>query len=596
MGGSSSESSTGTPAPAHVRVAGKFNLGMNLSGISYYNNTPMYSDVMMQTASNGGPWQTSAGATVPIDATGAPTLAAVTMFTGAYPTGTYTLTWDGTGSLTFLYNIGKMGAVTSQTTNGVQHNTMTWTYTQDAAQFAWLSATPPVTNIHLMVPSEDQIPGSLFLAEFEKKLRPFSTLRFMDLLASNGNLVKNWSERTWPSEGSRAKPDGIAYEDMIQLSNELGTDVYVNVPVLATDDYICRLARLLKYGEAGDKSDGPCDPSAPGAAGAVKLNPNLRIYVELGNEIWNGGFDQVHQVYCMANGVTDDATNHRCHATAPTSVLAAQALANSALPWATNDPVQRQRQLTAVLTKRNRDLFRAVFGADAGRISVTLNVQSAYPASGDATLAFMKAAYGTANQAVDAVAVAPYFGPADETNDVGSVDAVFADVLTKGLQVAANWIDADVAEAKAYGLPLIAYEGGQGFNGTTYELAAQSDPRMFQAYQMYFDLWKQKVGSDSLFTVFAFSGGQSQYGAWGTLIELYQPGTQKFDALLSLTRLQGDADLNGVVDAADCAILKANYGQSSMWWMQGDFNHDGKVDEADLALLNANIVGPACTL
>jgi hypothetical protein len=37
------------------------------------------------------------------------------------------------------------------------------------------------------------------------------------------------------------------------------------------------------------------------------------------------------------------------------------------------------------------------------------------------------------------------------------------------------------------------------------------------------------------------------------------------------------------VDAADCAILRANFGKTGMWWMQGDFNHDGTIDASDLA-------------
>ena len=63
---------------------------------------------------------------------------------------------------------------------------------------------------------------------------------------------------------------------------------------------------------------------------------------------------------------------------------------------------------------------------------------------------------------------------------------------------------------------------------------------------------------------------------------------------MSLTRTGGDANLDGIVDAADCAILRANFGKTGMWWMQGDFNHDGTADATDLATLNANITGPQC--
>jgi hypothetical protein len=63
---------------------------------------------------------------------------------------------------------------------------------------------------------------------------------------------------------------------------------------------------------------------------------------------------------------------------------------------------------------------------------------------------------------------------------------------------------------------------------------------------------------------------------------------------MPLTRPLGDANLDGQVNAADCAILTANYMQSPRWWMQGDFNHDNVVNAKDLAILNANISGSAC--
>jgi hypothetical protein len=54
----------------------------------------------------------------------------------------------------------------------------------------------------------------------------------------------------------------------------------------------------------------------------------------------------------------------------------------------------------------------------------------------------------------------------------------------------------------------------------------------------------------------------------------------------------GDADYNGVVDAADYLALKSNFGTASgATWEQGDFNNDGKVGWDDLQALMGNF-GP----
>ncbi|MBN2022265.1 MAG: PEP-CTERM sorting domain-containing protein [Pirellulales bacterium] len=56
----------------------------------------------------------------------------------------------------------------------------------------------------------------------------------------------------------------------------------------------------------------------------------------------------------------------------------------------------------------------------------------------------------------------------------------------------------------------------------------------------------------------------------------------------------GDANGDGTVNAADAAILAANWlASSGVGWGQGDFNDDGAVDDLDLAILAANWQGGA---
>jgi hypothetical protein len=85
-----------------------------------------------------------------------------------------------------------------------------------------------------------------------------------------------------------------------------------------------------------------------------------------------------------------------------------------------------------------------------------------------------------------------------------------------------------------YHLPLIAYEGGQGFQSfphgmnanntpnalTNLCIAANSDPRMQAAYTQYLQGWKTSGGQ--MFVHFNDIGTYSQFGEWGLLQSIMQ--------------------------------------------------------------------------
>jgi alpha-amylase len=64
-------------------------------------------------------------------------------------------------------------------------------------------------------------------------------------------------------------------------------------------------------------------------------------------------------------------------------------------------------------------------------------------------------------------------------------------------------------------------------------------------------------------------------------------GLQPGQILVEYT-LYGDANLDGVVNGADFAILAANFNQSTNNWDRGDFNYGGSVNGSDFALLAEN--------
>lgn len=77
-------------------------------------------------------------------------------------------------------------------------------------------------------------------------LSQFSTIRFMDLLATNDSPVAEWSQTTLPDADTQASPSGISIDLLTKIINRSGRNVWINIPHLASDDYVKRLANFLK--------------------------------------------------------------------------------------------------------------------------------------------------------------------------------------------------------------------------------------------------------------------------------------------------------------------------------------------------------------
>jgi hypothetical protein len=539
---------------------------------------------------------------VAIDSRGYPTVAAGAGVWAPYPSGSYQVTWEGTGTLEVVLDQGRF------TKTGANAGTLEFV---KGAHLQVNVVKPPVTNIHIMAPQSEYEPGHKFRRTFLQQLRPFTTLRTMDMTKTNSNTVKKWSERSWPEDHSSGKAHGVPYEELIALANESGKDLWINVPTLATDDYVCRMARLFRYGEHGDHSDAACDPAAPGnpPADAVALDPGRTLYVEFGNELWNWGFDAPHAIFCMVWGQGDGAYKNppedaSCPwgVNAPTSAIGIAALKDSKLPWSTDNVWGKGSQFAALLTRRVSTIFKTVFKGAPGQVKIVLGVQSAYPTGDAATqLSFLAQAYGEVKQIVDVLAVAPYLDILDvDGNPVAitgstraaQLNSIFAALDSSLTNTVAAWLANDKKLAEQYRLPLVSYEGGQGLAGSQNQdakIAAQDDPRMFDLTRKYLKLWHDTVGANALFTYYSFATDRAEWGSWGALTDGDQPGSQKWDALMSLLCPAGDANRDGHVDSADLAIIQSNLGKTGMWWSQGDFNHDGQVNQADLDLAQQNL-------
>ena len=136
-------------------------------------------------------------------------------------------------------------------------------------------------NLAIMMPGygNGTTPEPMFTPAFKQALAPFSNIRFMGWEMINNSTQVNWSDRVGPNsfdtDGNNSVNNGVPYEDMIELCNETQKDMWLNIPVMVTPQYVQSLSQLIYS----------------------KLDSNLNVYIEYGNENWNTGFKQYSEVF-----------------------------------------------------------------------------------------------------------------------------------------------------------------------------------------------------------------------------------------------------------------------------------------------------------
>jgi hypothetical protein len=201
-----------------------------------------------------------------------------------------------------------------------------------------------VTNIRLMRPNSPGATTSfpidtLFDPNFKHALERFTTERW--LMINNNTVDVGWSDRrlpTWSKVNTTSRPQ---WETEVMLANETGKDLYLTLPVNATNEYITNLANLIKYGSDGVNpyTSPQTDPVYPG------LNSNLRVYVENANEVWNFGFTQTNAAM-----------------TAAAAAVAGNTPDGQIINFDGKFPGGDFRRWNALKTVHASDIFRSVFG------------------------------------------------------------------------------------------------------------------------------------------------------------------------------------------------------------------------------------------
>lgn len=540
-----------TPDPAQAQAAAvpPSLAAVNVEGNGFWTVGPTWTDLTKLLSPWGrydSPW--ASDSSIPVNSDGYPLVdaGAGTPMVG-YPLGTYTLRYEGTGEVTVV-GLGRLSGPVVKGPDGVWQapvivdQTNAQTGNQLYIRFRNSASTDRIRNLHLIMPGYGAINPPTFSNEFLGRLRPFSSIRFMDWGSTNGSPLRSWADRTPQASILQTTEKGVAYEYMIALANQTGKDPWITVPVNADDQFVQQLARLV----------------------AGSLDPGLDVYVEYSNELWNGGFPQYNDnlTYARNNPLLTRADDHG-----------------------------RAAEQAAYRTKRIGEIFRQEFGAGANRVKPVLGGQAAWTFFQEVGLQFLARNGGDPRQSLACVAVAPYLNLADSVNPQ-TLDALFSSLRNEALPRVNGWIDQSKALATRYGLPMIAYEGGQHLvNYPSPELfrQAQHDPRMGSLLRDHFAHWKAVGGGR--YAYFQLAALEKPWGTWGALTGITEPGSVKWDALLSGFLPQGDSTLDRVVNYDDFGVLSGNFNRpGKWWWQQGDLNANNLVNGGDLAILRGNLL------
>lgn len=468
-----------------TRAASAAPLGVNLSGVRDWSTAWPFVDCFktsrrwVSQPADGSAWSDNR----PVETTPEGwvarllpnQLASTLMFrdTGPhYPAGTYVCLYEGAGEIRFDFD----ARVTDATPGRIELN-VTPSNAGIHLVIAKTDPDDPIRNIRVLMPGFEQTYAQqVFHPEFLASLKHFTTLRFMDWLDTNNSPVAAWDQRAKLTDASWAWGHGVPVEIMVELCNRLDADPWFCMPHLADDDYVERFARLV----------------------AQTLEPQRRAYVEHSNEVWNGGFAQHRYAREQARtlGIPGDAfqSTLRYHAQRCVEIFDV---------WDEALPPER--------------LVRVLAG------------QHANPWTGLQIMGWKNAA-----QHADVYATAPYFGGAvgrradAQSMSVEDVlDFCRNDLATQRAKTGEN-----LANAKAHGLALVAYEAGQhlttlgsknGENRTVIDLlvAANRSPAMEQLYRDYLSDWDAAGGG--LMCIFSHIGRYGRYGSWGGLEYQQQP-------------------------------------------------------------------------
>ena len=484
-------------------------LGINLAAIKNYATELPFVDLFHMAGGwvsqrKKGKW--GDGPTLELDEHGwvkrlEPDCIAITIVCGIkgnhYPSGNYTVLYDGEGELTFR-NAAQNKDIVSKTTGKI----VIKVNAKSALHIEIVETNPQnyLKNIRVIMPGfESDYATNPWHPQFIKRWSGIACIRLMDFMMTNNSTQVIWDDRPKLTDATFTKK-GVPLELMLDLANRLEADPWFCMPHLADDAYIKQFAQMVK----------------------ANLKPNLRAWVEYSNEVWNNVFKQTK--YANQMGLEQNLLGQSSNATA-------------------HYYAHRSMQIF--------EIWQAVYD-DSKRYVSVLASQSVNTFRTEKILSFKNAA-----KVVDVLAIAPYVSvhvsprskDALMVSEVATwnLDKLFEHIFAVALPKSQQSMQQNKKIADQYGVKLVAYESGQhlvGALGTENNNAitklfteANADPRMGEVYSQNLNTWAE-AGGDLICSYYSV-GKWSKWGSWGLLQYYDDAPTAKFKAVMEWAKSRG---------------------------------------------------------
>lgn len=350
-----------------------------------------------------------------------------------------------------------------------------------------------VRNIRIVPESlETSADREAFHPLFVRRMTKYSVLRFADWGRAATTPIARWEDRTSWSAANQTGDNGVAYEYMIQLANEVGTDLWLSVPYAADDQFVGQLAQLVRD----------------------NLDEDLKVYVEYATEIWRPG--TAAYAYAQREGQFRNLDRD---------------------PNVARLYFQSQRSVEVFNT------FRQVFGEEEGRVIRVMASHAGATAEQERLLGFQRAADQTDLLAIDAFVGTDLVTGANARDLVRRGAKGIVDLLLEAVPKTLADTRASARIADRYEVGLAAYRGGQDLVAPSSAKddrdlqqvldAANRDRGMAEVYTALLDGWRRSGGE--LFVHDSFATPFGAEGRAGSVEYVDQPRrvTPKHDALLS---------------------------------------------------------------
>ncbi|WP_218028936.1 discoidin domain-containing protein [Tengunoibacter tsumagoiensis] len=388
-----------------------------------------------------------------------------------------------------------------------------------------------VTNVQLIRPGYATNTTQVFTTTWLHSINNYqwTALRFMDSLGTNNYAQPGSGEAypyrlQWPTDrmqpnegplyGSNHKGvhGTIPWEDVILVAQLTHKDIWINIPVNASDDYVTQVANLLKNGNA--------------ATGNQGIPSDVHVYVEYSNEMWHYGFPQgPWNLQAAQDEVKAGGTNLN-------------------YDGKTDDDTIRFRRIAKRTIEIGKQ-FETVFSDNGSRIRPVINNASV---NNDVDmLQYVSDNYGAPGSVLYGISQTGYYTSADSS----SVSAILNGEKTASDNNASGYLLSRTI-ATYFGLHSLVYEGGQDEEGDTNlsnKFYAARDPGMqdVEAHDLL-NNWYPNGGE--LYMQFAEVTHYSTYGMWGLSDDLNIQNSGKWNGMVQVMNASLPAVTAGLVPSS----------------------------------------------